>query len=458
MNGQVFISDLLILLILIPTLIYALMPLRSFLRFSVRKTISIALPVLAVIIILMALLGANVHFHFKWIFIMALIPTLALHVGLVDTKMSMKLFCFFNSTMIAGNSILYGMILAAPLEKDDSYITIQPVTALICIGIAIALGAIYYKTLVTKIAYLNSSESLNINYAFAISVTVFISVLFFWVMPNYSSVVMTGRVRITILAFLLLGPGAFQLVYHAMWRVAVNLTENAQLRESNELMAMEQKRYEELRTYMNETRRLRHDFRQHLLVIDEYASQGEAEKLKEYIDQFTETLKDHRSEIAANRVLDAVASHYESMAENQNTHIKWLIELPADLPLKESDFITVFGNLVENAIIAVRELPEEERSIQVNARMLSDAMLGITVKNPYEGKIKLGRDGLPKTSRSIKSGKKDKEETSGTSQTGAWDGHGIGLHSVKVVVERYSGAMDIDVEGGVFNVGVLLYV
>lgn len=495
MNGQVFISDLLILSILIPTLIYALLPLKSFFRFSVKKTISIGLPAIALVIVVIALIGANAAgsgetgaavagtsagglgargeaapIHFKWFIVLGLIPALALHMLLVDAKISMRLYCFFNSTMIAGNGILYGMILAAPIEKDGTYITVTPLTALICIGITIALGVIYYKSLSKKIAYLISSESININYAFAIGVTLFISVLFFWVMPNYASVIMTGRVRVTILAFLLLGPGAFQLVYHAMWRVAVNLTENAELRESNELMAMEQKRYEELRAYMNETRRLRHDFRQHLLVIDEYASQGEADKIKDYIGQFTESLKDHRSEIAANRVLDAVAAHYESVAETQSTHIKWLIELPAELPLREADFITVFGNLLENAIRAVGELPESERSIQVNARMLSDAMLGITVKNPYKGTITFGKDGLPKTTKPGRGEKSRREKyrkgMEGTDPNGAarydrlsdCNGHGIGLHSVKVVASRYNGAVDIDTKDGVFSIGVLLYV
>ena len=148
-------------------------------------------------------------------------------------------------------------------------------------------------------------------------------------------------------------------------------------------------------------------------------------------------MKEHRAQIAANPALDAVAAHYESVAEMQRTHIKWLIELPSELPVKESDFITIFGNLVENALFAVSSIPETERTVHVNVRMVSDAMLGLTVKNPYKGTVKFGRDGLPKASRA---------------------GHGVGLQSVKFVVDRYGGAMDIDAENGLFSVGILLYV
>ena len=62
----------------------------------------------------------------------------------------------------------------------------------------------------------------------------------------------------------------------------------------------------------------------------------------------------------------------------------------------ESDFIAIFGNLMENAVHATADLPEEKRNIQVNVRMLSDAMMGLTVKNPYEGTIRLKKNGLPK--------------------------------------------------------------
>ena len=437
MNAGNFAGNLLIMMVLLPTLLYAVMPLKDYLKYSVRKTFAIGISVIMVIAILFAVLSTILPIHFKWVFAAALIPTFLVNMQLTTAEAPKKTYCYLNSTMIAGNSILYGMLLAAPLEEDDSFTNMGALPAIVCISVAIALGLIYYKTLKEKLPFLLTSEPLNLDYRLAIAITAGITLLFFWVMPNYASVVMTGRIRITILAFLLLGPGAFLLVYHTMWRVAVNLTENAELREANELMDMEQKRYEELRAYMDETRNLRHDFRQHLLVMDEYARKGETEKLSDYIGQFTESLKEYRPQIAANPALDAVASHYESLAESKGIHIKWLIEMPAELPIKESDYITVFGNLVENAINAVEGLGEEQRNIQVNARMLSDAMIGLTVKNPYEGVIKFNRKGLPKSKRA---------------------GHGIGLQSVKVVVDRYGGTLDIEARDGLFTAGALLYV
>ena len=436
MDRTLFAGYVSILLLTVPALAFSLAPLKDYLRFSARRTAVIAGASLIAIIIGCAIIANYYAMSFKWTLIMGLILVYLVHIHLTESKFIMRVYCYFNSTMVIGNAMVYGVILAAPLEKTDSLLTLRPITCLICLAVAIALGAIYYKALAEFIPYLLNSEPLNLDYKLALSITIFITTLFFWVMPKHAGVIMTGRVRITILAFLLLAPGAFVLVYHAMWRVAVNLTENSNLRESNELMAMEQKRYEELRSYMDETRNLRHDFRQHLLVIDDYAKHGENEKLSDYISQFTKSLNEYRSVIAANPALDAVAAHYDSLAKTKGCYIKWLIELPYTLPVAESDLITVFGNLVENAIIATENLPEDKRVIHVNAKMLSDAMLGLSVKNPYEGTIKLNKNGLPRSDKA---------------------GHGIGLSSVQAVVSRYDGSLEINTDDNMFTAGVLMY-
>ncbi|MBQ6623319.1 MAG: GHKL domain-containing protein [Mogibacterium sp.] len=436
MDKTLFAGYLSILLLTIPALAYSLAPLRDHLRFGYKRTAVICGVSLLLIIPGVSFIAYYTSMSFKWALILALAAVFLVHIHVTTGKPIMRFYCFFNSTMVIGNAMLYGIILAAPLETEDSLLTLRPVTCLVCLAVAVVLGVLYYKSLNEHLPYLLNSEPLNLDFKLALSITVFITLLFFWVMPKHAGVVMTGRVRATILAFLLLAPGAFVLMYHSMWRVAVNLTENSNLRESNELMFMEQKRYEELRSYMDETRTLRHDFRQHLLVIDDYAKNGENEKLSEYISQFTKTLTDHRSVIAANPALDAVASHYDSLANSKECYVKWLIELPRTLPVAEADFITVFGNLVENAILAVEKLPQDKRVVQVNAKMLSDEMLGLTVKNPYEGTIKLNKKGLPRSGKA---------------------GHGIGLSSVQAVVDRYSGSLEINTEDNMFTAGVLMY-
>ena len=96
----------------------------------------------------------------------------------------------------------------------------------------------------------------------------------------------------------------------------------------------------------------------------------------------------------------------------------------------------MLGNLVENALRAVRNLPEKNRKVVVISSQLSPAIIGLLVDNPYSGDIKFGENGLPETGR---------------------EGHGIGLTSVMNTVRRYHGSLNIRTEGNVFSAEIILY-
>ena len=139
----------------------------------------------------------------------------------------------------------------------------------------------------------------------------------------------------------------------------------------------------------------------------------------------------------ANNAIDAVASHYDSIANSQDTRITWKLDLPSSLPMKESDYCVILGNLLENALRAVKNLPVlKDKVVKVNSSMLSDVMLGLSIENHFAGVITFGRNGLPVSEN---------------------DGHGIGLASVSNIVERYGGTLNITAEASTFSVGIILY-
>ncbi len=435
-TSLLFVKYALIIMLLVPASLFAVLPLRDSLKHSLKQSVLIICGCAVLLSLILSLIGIKTGTAEKLLAAIGLIPLFGIYYSITGGALIKKLFCFLNSTMIVTNALVYGKILSAPFELESSEQITRSVSGGLCLIVAAVLGIFYWKTLNVKIPYLITSDALDMDWRFAVLGPLLVTVLFYWVTPRSAEVVMTGRVRITTLAFLALVPIGIHMVYQGFWRIAVNLTETARLKADNELMEMETKRYEELRSYMNETRALRHDFRQHLLVMNEYAKSGDTDKLTDYISQFSASLADHKGTFSANAAVDAVASHYEQVAESQNTHIKWLLEIPEILPIPESDYIAIFGNLVENALNAVSSIPEEKRNIHVTARMLSDAMMGLTVKNPYEGVIKMGKNGLPKSSR---------------------PGHGVGLYSVEAAVKRYNGVLNLNTDDGIFTAGVLLY-
>ena len=176
------------------------------------------------------------------------------------------------------------------------------------------------------------------------------AVYLMYCMPKDSAIVLMNRVMIiAVLAVSISLFGIFLLLYE-MYRVAKEFTRSSQLDRENQLLGMEARRYTELRTYMENTRRLRHDFRQHLHVIAGLTEAGQLEELKSYLHQYESELSEQRSALCANAAVDALAGHYDNEAKQQATPIEWKLELPRQLPLPEADLCTVLGNLLENAL------------------------------------------------------------------------------------------------------------
>ena len=238
-----------------------------------------------------------------------------------------------------------------------------------------------------------------------------------------------------MLGIILIIPVAVWLIYHLLWGTATRIAENARLRNENMLLRMEQKRYYELRTYVGDTRTMRHDFRQHVHVIRTLLQEDKTEELKEYLKNFTDDTAGTRAYYCSNDTLDAILSHYDQKAREKKIDISWRIDLPKEIPVNEMEFCAMIGNLLENAVQATEKLPEGQRKIRVISEMVTDSMIGFSMDNTFEGKLKLNKNGIPRSTRA---------------------GHGVGLQSVANTVRRYNGTMDIQIKENVFSVNILM--
>ncbi len=171
-------------------------------------------------------------------------------------------------------------------------------------------------------------------------------------------------------------------------------------------------------------------------MIEEYLQAGEYDKLKEYIAPISDSINHSHKVICKNQALDAIANHYDEVAKSQEVTIYWNIKVGETLPIKESDMCAVIGNLIENSVIAANSLTGDDRLVNVRIGILQEETLVISVDNPYRGTLTLDKNGMPM------SGRPD---------------HGIGLRSVRNIVERYKGSMEIETHNGIFNVSILMY-
>ncbi len=424
------------LAIIIPAAFLAVIPVTLFQKVNTKYLVFLFSTVLFISVIGGAAVCTIYHLSSNTaLLIFSPILFLAYHFC-YDLSWQKKLFCFLNASMLCGFCTMYSTFVTAPLELDNHDDVFRISSGLICLGITLAVGGTFFRTLYKKLPALLQNESLNKLWSRLILVPLFMTAAVIWMTPLSPSNAMVGRLRTVSMVVLLLIPVTAWFFYHILWWTAERMSENARLQQSNDILRMEEKQYRHLRSYMEETSTLRHDFRHHLLTIEELAKQGNTEKLLEYIQPFIEktSIGTHRKHFE-NPMLDAVAAHYIDMAQSQNTRLLWNIDLPEKFPFKESDICAMLGNLLENSLKAVKDLPEFRREIKVAVLINNDTVMIVHITNPYKGNIFLDENDLP-----IIKG----------------DNHGIGLRSVLNTVEHYNGYMSINTKNNIFEVSIMI--
>lgn len=260
-----------------------------------------------------------------------------------EVSVSQTAFLFAVSSVMMAVCTLLSAVLNARAEVGNDAPACLVSTSLIKLGLSAVLCIIFWFTAVQWSRWLLQEYRGEAFWQSAWPLPTIYAAFLVFCMPLDPAVVLINRLMIiSVLAVSISLLGIFLLLYE-MYQVAREYTRSAQLDRENQLLAVESRRYTELRAYMEQTRHLRHDFRQHLHVIAGLTEAGQ---------------------------------------------VDWRLELPRQLAIPEADFCMMLGNLLENAFHASQKLPPEQRQVKVMARMLSPAMLGLLVENRYDGVLK----------------------------------------------------------------------
>lgn len=174
-----------------------------------------------------------------------------------------------------------------------------------------------------------------------------------------------------------------------------------------------------------------HDLKNQFVLLHEYLNNNQYQEAKDYINglQFPKA-PEKGKKLTGIEALD-ILLHYKRIVAEIERIPMYIMAEPIQLPLSDYEYVALFGNLLDNAIEASLKVPVEERSIKINIQRIND-MTFVTISNNF-GMIEENGHGLI-------SNKQELGE------------HGIGLHSVRTIVEKYKGLMDIKHENHVFTV------
>ena len=184
---------------------------------------------------------------------------------------------------------------------------------------------------------------------------------------------------------------------------------------------VQQTYYEEINRQYIETRRLWHDFQNHLLTIQALNENGDREGADRYVKELNENIS--RNKLAPKTgcsPVDLLLYKKQELAEEQAITLRLTIQCRLDeMKFAAYDLCSVIGNLLDNSFEAVAVLSQENRIVELELKQ-QQGMLLISCKNPYQGEL------IRENGRYITT-KKEKE------------GHGIGLSSVRQVCKKYQG-------------------
>ena len=194
--------------------------------------------------------------------------------------------------------------------------------------------------------------------------------------------------------------------------------------------------YAEVENMYNQIRGWRHDYRNHIQAMKAYATSGNIDAIKEYLNALDTDLSTIDAVIkTGNTMADAILNSKISLAKSKCILVQADAHIPLALTTSELDLCVIIGNLFDNAIEASMSLAEENRMIRIYMNM-KNTQLYISFTNFTASKK------LPKINGRFLSTK--------------GDGHGFGLLRIDNIIERLDGYISRNSEDGAFTTEILL--
>ena len=154
-----------------------------------------------------------------------------------------------------------------------------------------------------------------------------------------------------------------------------------ELQELSYLQETEHMQNEMLEARQKELLEMRSDFEKRLGEIREKLQQGEEEAAKREMDSFQASLdKTRPADYCQNAVVNAILSEKEKEFQRLGVRTELGLLIPRGLKLDPLHLCSLFSNLLDNALEALAEIPEEERKLELNAEM-KGAYLFVKARN-----------------------------------------------------------------------------
>ncbi|MEQ2428467.1 GHKL domain-containing protein [Enterocloster hominis (ex Hitch et al. 2024)] len=219
-------------------------------------------------------------------------------------------------------------------------------------------------------------------------------------------------------------------------RLAQSYAASEQYRTTRLLAGVQTSQMATLQYNLDQLKKTRHDYRHHLITIKGLLEEQKPDCALEYINEYLGSFEALSTvQYCSNISSNAILNYYIHLARNQGIGVETSISLPEALPMPDTDFCTILGNLLSNAVEACERQTSGIPSIAINIGQAGKSMIALSIRNTYTHAIRL-KDGRFLSSKR--------------------DDLGTGTSSVRYLVERYHGILKFTYENGIFEASLLL--
>ncbi len=179
--------------------------------------------------------------------------------------------------------------------------------------------------------------------------------------------------------------------------------------------------------------KLFHDFHNHIGVLRQFLTHEKYGEAVRYLDELQAPVRNLTATVwTGDETADYLINSKAAAAEADGIRFQAQVEFPRRTNIRSVDLCAILGNLLDNAIEAARQVPEQSnRTVVLTIRRIHQ-MLVIKVENSFAA-APVREDGELKTTKT-KGGL-----------------HGWGLKSAQTAAEKYDGMVQAGVSGEVFR-------
>ncbi|MBP0958926.1 MAG: GHKL domain-containing protein [Oscillospiraceae bacterium] len=192
--------------------------------------------------------------------------------------------------------------------------------------------------------------------------------------------------------------------------------------------------YASLEKNQQTIRKMNHDIKNHIQALRILSENNDTEGFKKYVSEMTSSYDVKKIEYCENNIVNAAVSSKETIAKEKGITFETSINLPEKIDIDSMDIVSVFTNLLDNAIEECERIAEGEKKITLNC-VCKKGTIAICCENSCLDEEK---------AKKLTTQKKDKLL------------HGLGTNIVKNIAEKYYGSYSANAENGIFSASVLM--